>query len=530
MAKENNALLIFDFDNTITNGHMHNAFSGRYSGLKKSDFNSGMEHAVTDLNIQDFLKNTGGIKNEETLKSVLQSALSNGVEVNIASYTGYPNAVKRVVENHLGLSKKQTDSVSVFGGFPADYDTQLPRQDVREQQSQVGKNLHVCRAIGEYKNKHNGQLPKTVMLVDDSVDNIKRINEFVESMSKREGWLKENGLNIEDIQKIKFEGVQVPMSKGGEVVGDENYLGKVQKFIDTSLIQEPIYQNLQGIRGLPPEEELSPPLPPKKRKSSDGVDGKNKKQDIKPSETQAKPTRSKRHAVMFDPQQIESIFQNTEESLPGKKYAHTQTFSLFREIDTIRKWFKDCAKEIIDAACNLFKKAVVTKLKEQGYTVSSQQGDNGVIVNSNELIYASKINKDVIIKSLAQIMESKEKIKDLGNSYKGEQLGQEISKLLNADFQKENINPNSIGENYNNGEPTHQTREEVLISHQQIRGNYNDGEPTHQTVQEARNYHQQKRGINPNSMSKKPLAPPLPPKSRMEEVKTEGKTKTIEKS
>jgi hypothetical protein len=285
MAKGNNALLIFDFDNTITNGHMHNVFSGRHSGFKKSDFNSGAEYAVTDTDIGNFLKNTGGVKNEETLKSVLQSALSNGVEVNIASYTGYPNAVKRVVENHLDLSKKQAGGISVFGGSPADYDTQLPRQDVREQQSQVGKNLHICRAIGEYKNKHNGQLPKTVMLVDDSAGNIKKINEFVESMSKREGWLKENGLSIEEIQKIKFEGARVPKE-------DKNvdYLGKVQKFINTSLVQEPIYenlkkeesiyQNLQGIHGSSSEKELSPPLPPKKRKSSDGmgVDGENKKQ------------------------------------------------------------------------------------------------------------------------------------------------------------------------------------------------------------------------------------------------------------
>ncbi|WP_341814190.1 MULTISPECIES: hypothetical protein [unclassified Wolbachia] len=103
MAKGNNTLLIFDFDNTITNGHMHNIFSGKHSGFKKSDFNSGAEYAVNDTDIGNFLKNTGGVKNKETLKSVLQSALSNGVKVNIASYTGYSDAVRRVVENHLGF-------------------------------------------------------------------------------------------------------------------------------------------------------------------------------------------------------------------------------------------------------------------------------------------------------------------------------------------------------------------------------------------------------------------------------------------
>ncbi|MGL9688209.1 MAG: hypothetical protein ACR5K6_00185 [Wolbachia sp.] len=197
----------------------HNAFSR----LGKSDFYSTQNNAVTDADIRKFLKNTDGIKNEETLKSVLQSALSNGVKVNIASYTGYPNAVKEVAKDYLGLSKKQTDNVSVFGGFPADYDTQLPRQDVREQQSQVGKNLHICRAIVNYKNNHNGQLPKTVMLVDDSAGNIKKINGFVESMNKREEWLEENGLNIEDIKKIKFEGVQAPINKNGKVVGDADF-------------------------------------------------------------------------------------------------------------------------------------------------------------------------------------------------------------------------------------------------------------------------------------------------------------------
>ncbi|MGL9759551.1 MAG: hypothetical protein ACR5LA_12850 [Wolbachia sp.] len=94
MAIGNNALLIFDFDNTITNGHMHGVFSGKHSGIKKSDYNSAAEDAVTDDDIRKFLEGTGRIKNEEKLKSVLKFALSGGIEVNIASFTGYPNAVK----------------------------------------------------------------------------------------------------------------------------------------------------------------------------------------------------------------------------------------------------------------------------------------------------------------------------------------------------------------------------------------------------------------------------------------------------
>ncbi|WP_353286729.1 hypothetical protein [Wolbachia endosymbiont (group A) of Anthophora plumipes] len=550
MAKGNNTLLIFDFDNTITNGHMHNIFSGKHSGFKKSDFNSGAEYAVKDTDIGNFLKNTGGVKNKETLKSVLQSALSNGVKVNIASYTGYSDAVRRVVENHLGLSKEQAGGISVFGGFPGDYDNELPK-GLKEQKNQVGKNLHICKAIVEYKDKH-GELPKTVMLVDDDVKNIQKINEFVASMSKREEWLEKNGLSIEEIQKIKFEGARVP--KEDKNVG---YLERIQEFVNANLVQEPIYenlkkeepiyQNLQDIQRslsetVPKEpiyqnNENRPPLPPKKRKSSDGMvaDGENKKQDIKDmssSETQANPTRSKRHAMMLDPQQIESIHQNAEELSPGKKYAHIQIVSLAQEFKAIKAFFKDCAQEIIDAICNLFKREVATKIEGQGYNVSSKQGSSEITVKGSKPIDASRINKDIIVESLAQIIEKKGKIKDLNNNYKGDQLGREISKLLNAGSQKENINSN-----YNDGEPIFQTREEASnyppqkkdINSNPVRGNYNDGESIFQTVQEARNYHRQKKGIDSNPVSKKPLAPPVPPKNYTEKVTQNRNNNIIER-
>ncbi|ACN95489.1 MULTISPECIES: hypothetical protein [Wolbachia] len=518
MAKGNNTLLIFDFDNTITNGHMHNALSR----LSKSDFNSTQNNAATDNDIKNFLENTDGIKNKEGLKSVLQSALSSGIEVNIASYTKYPDAVKEVVKDHLGLFEEQTGSISVFGGFPGDYDNQLQELDVREQQSQVGKNLHICEAIVKYKNKH-GELPKTVMLVDDDVKNIQKINEFVASMSKRGGWLKENGLSVEDIKNIKFEGARVP--KEDKNVG---YLERVQEFISPRKEESPqLPPKLKNLNAVSQNNEEPPQLLPKKRKSSDGMvaDGENKKQDIKgmlSSETQANPTRSKRHAMMLDPQQIESIHQNAEEPPLGKKYAHTETISLSKAFDTIRDFFQDCGQKIINTIHRLLKKEVITGVKEQGYDVNSEKGKSEITIYGNKLIDIDKIKTDFIDTSLIRIMElGEEKIKDLNNNYKGDQLGREISKLLNAGSQKENINSN-----YNDGEPIFQTRKEALnyppqkkdINSNSVRGNYNGGEPTHQTVQEARNYHRQKKGIDSNPVSKKPLAPPVPPKNYTEKV------------
>lgn len=367
------------------------------------------------------------------------------------------------------------------------------------------------------------------------------------------------------------------------------YLERVQEFVNANLVQEPIYenlkkeepiyQNLQDIQRslsetVPKEpiyqnNENRPPLPPKKRKSSDGMvaDGENKKQDIKDmssSETQANPTRSKRHAMMLDPQQIESIHQNAEELSPGKKYAHIQIVSLAQEFKAIKAFFQDCIQEVINAICNLFRREVATKIEGQGYNVSSKQGSSEITVKGSKPIDASRINKDIIFESLAQIIEKKEKIKDLNNNYKGDQLGREISKLLNADSQKENINSNyndgepthqtvqearnyppqkkdinsnSVRGNYNDGEPIFQTRKEASnyplqkkdINSNSVRGNYNGGEPTHQTVQEARNYHRQKKGIDSNPVSKKPLAPPVPPKNYTEKVTQNRNNNIIER-
>ncbi|WP_265017418.1 hypothetical protein [Wolbachia endosymbiont (group A) of Epistrophe grossularia] len=594
MAKGNNTLLIFDFDNTITNGHMHNIFSGKHSGFKKSDFNSGAEYAVNDTDIGNFLKNTGGVKNKETLKSVLQSALSNGVKVNIASYTGYSDAVRRVVENHLGLSKEQAGGISVFGGFPGDYDNELPK-GLKEQKNQVGKNLHICKAIVEYKDKH-GELPKTVMLVDDDVKNIQKINEFVASMSKREEWLEKNGLSIEEIQKIKFEGVRVP--KEDKNVG---YLGKVQKFINTSLIQEPNYENsreqeslyakinkstvslekemetiksvlinngyklrkeVHSVQDLFKEEAIRA-----LKEQGYGVSNKDRKEivvkgskqiDIQKVQEIIKDA-SDRVIEGFKASKIvpeESIYQNFEDiksalkvqakpihksaspSLPqkrkssdgmvtdceNKKQVYTETISLAQEFKAIKAFFKDCIQEVINAICNLFRREVATKIEGQGYNVSSKQGSSEITVKGSKPIDASRINKDIIVESLAQIIEKKEKIKDLNNNYKGDQLGREISKLLNAGLQKENINSN-----YNDGEPIFQTREEASnyppqkkdINSNSVRGNYNDGEPTHQTVQEAWNYHQQKKNKNLNpasSTTPQGQASSSPPRSNIKEA------------
>ncbi|MGL9762003.1 MAG: hypothetical protein ACR5LB_07530 [Wolbachia sp.] len=123
----------------------------------------------------------------------------------------------------------------------------------------------------------------------------------------------------------------------------------------------------------------------------------------------------------------------------NKKPAYTETISLAQEFKAIKAFFKDCAQKIIDAICNLFKREVVTKVGEQGYNVSSKQGSSEITIKGSKPIDAQKI-KTYTIDDLDQIIKKKEEIKHLGHNYKGGQLEQEISKLLNASRQKENIN------------------------------------------------------------------------------------------
>ncbi|MGL9688207.1 MAG: hypothetical protein ACR5K6_00175 [Wolbachia sp.] len=82
---------------------------------------------------------------------------------------------------------------------------------------------------------------------------------------------------------------------------------------------------------------------------------------------------------------------------------------------------------------------MATKVGEQGYNVSSKQGSSEITIKGSKPIDAQKI-KTYTIDALDQIIKKKEEIKDLRNNYKGGQLEQEISKLLNASRQKENIN------------------------------------------------------------------------------------------
>lgn len=225
-------LLIFDFDQTITNGHMH----GSFSRSKKRDLNSGEKNAVTEQDIKDFLqRENSGIKNKKKLECVLENALNQGMEVAIASFTSYPKAVEYVVKNHLGLTKEQAQSIKVVGGMDSSFE---------QKGSKIRKNLHVLYLLKAYK-KIRGTLPQEVMLVDDDNLNVVCVNDFHKNVEELlaqdmnsilkniDPEIAKVDVSKEELKSIKFQGILVSRGPITEVNGavDNDYLGEVEKWI-----------------------------------------------------------------------------------------------------------------------------------------------------------------------------------------------------------------------------------------------------------------------------------------------------------
>lgn len=243
----NSALLIFDFDQTITNQSMHNFFVSK----NYSDYNSGEKDAVTEEKIKEFLQNPG-IKNKEKLRSVLQSALSSEVEVGIVSFAKYIKAVEYVVKNHLGLTEEQAQSIKVVGkttklqGLTADAldPAEIAKKMTRSKNPQIEKHLCVLYLLKAHK-KDKSMLPQKVMLVDsnllntDSADDLRRnIKELLEKDMKGllgniDQEIAEVDISEEELENITFKGINVPRESVTETnkTEDDVYLDEVEKWI-----------------------------------------------------------------------------------------------------------------------------------------------------------------------------------------------------------------------------------------------------------------------------------------------------------
>lgn len=256
----NNTLLIFDFNQAITDGFMCRSFASKHY----NDYGSGKENAVAEEKIKEFLQDPG-IKNEAKLKSVLQSALSSGVEAAIVSLT-YPKVVEYVVKNHLGLTEEQAQSIKVFEGVTNSQTLQIEdpakiaEKMTKLQDSQIGKHLCVLYLLKAYK-KDKGMLPQKVMLVDGNQMNINPADDFRRNVKEllekdMESLLEDIDQGIakvdikeEEIENITFKGINVssePTTETDKTV-DDGYLGKVKRWIegrsDIPLTPPPSYKS-----------------------------------------------------------------------------------------------------------------------------------------------------------------------------------------------------------------------------------------------------------------------------------------------
>ncbi len=280
-SSEENALLIFDFDQTITNKSMCNFFTSK----GYDDYDSGKEKAVIKEKIEEFLQKEGsGIKNKEKLRSVLDSALSSGVEVAIVSSAKYIKAVEYVVKNHLGLTEEQAQGIKVVGGTTKRQDplnsAEVAKRMNEPQDPQIGKHLCVLSLLKAYK-KDKGMLPQKVMLVDGNQRGINPADDFYKSI--KEGLLEKDmkGLleNIdqeiaevdvreEEINNIAFKGINVSSepTTGTDGAADDGYLDKVGKWI-----KEPI-QNLENPVDDGPENHIYATINPDTKSSKKSLD------------------------------------------------------------------------------------------------------------------------------------------------------------------------------------------------------------------------------------------------------------------
>ncbi len=163
------------------------------------------------------------------------------MEVAIASFTRYPKAVEYVVQNHLGLSKEQAESIKVVGGMDRSFESS---------DSKIRKNLHILYLLKKYKSEHKGQLPQEVMLVDDSQENVDSVNDFhnnigallaqeknISSILKNiDEEVAETTITKEELQSINFTGVQVPEDPITEISEDKqkehyDYLDQAEKWV-----------------------------------------------------------------------------------------------------------------------------------------------------------------------------------------------------------------------------------------------------------------------------------------------------------
>ncbi len=142
MTKPISRLFCFDFDNTLVDGHFHNAL-----------FNLSVPSGKATAEQIASLLNSHGIFNAELLLTTFRAILSNGHHIAITTWSEYPEVIVPTLQK-LGLNSEEIAQIHVESGIP-------PSQE-------AGKSGHIARAKQHFGITDN----KNVFLIDDDEDNI----------------------------------------------------------------------------------------------------------------------------------------------------------------------------------------------------------------------------------------------------------------------------------------------------------------------------------------------------------------------
>jgi len=157
-AEEEKALICWDFDETISNQHVHGFCTSE--GIKPGQ--AGAKEIVEAAIAY------GGFKNREATLAAMREAMKNGHKMAITSYTLYPEVIPLYLIA-MGLTEDEVAQIPVIGGFPSKVEPGTIDLTGNEGLDfNYGKSLHIEAAKKAHGIKHN-----KVILIDDSKGNCK---------------------------------------------------------------------------------------------------------------------------------------------------------------------------------------------------------------------------------------------------------------------------------------------------------------------------------------------------------------------
>lgn len=139
---ENTALFIFDFDQTLVEGHSHYYVGKRVwerikLRIEYGFFKTAEERANEIVKLEqqfstgfpvDLMKNfladeNLGWKNKDQIVRLMNNIILSGHKIAIASFNNYPHAVKYALEQLLG--KEIVENIYIKSGLPAKKDEEI---------------------------------------------------------------------------------------------------------------------------------------------------------------------------------------------------------------------------------------------------------------------------------------------------------------------------------------------------------------------------------------------------------------------